>query len=120
MNDELRSYLATLQPGPVTDTSDIQRLLARCWNEFTGDDGSMEGYKLLNRMESASWEPPVISFQIERHGSTVLASSHAALQRWTLNVDALSRKCESGDHREVKPMQSRQDVCPFAKEIAAL
>jgi len=31
----------------------------------------MEGHKLKNRMESVMWNPPLLEFDIERHGATV-------------------------------------------------
>ena len=45
--DRLRAHLATILPGKITDTSDLERLLAASWDEFSGDYGGMEGYKLL-------------------------------------------------------------------------
>jgi hypothetical protein len=43
--DRLRAHLAHIQPGQITDTTDLERLLAACWDELTGDYGGMEGYK---------------------------------------------------------------------------
>ena len=39
MIDKLQQFLATIPPGPITDTSNVARLLANAWNEFTGDGG---------------------------------------------------------------------------------
>ena len=41
--DRLWAYLTTTQLGPVADSATLERLLAACWDEFTGDDGGMEG-----------------------------------------------------------------------------
>lgn len=88
MTDQLRDLLATLSPGPIPNLGDLERSLAACWHEFKGDDGGMEGYKLLHRMENVAWHPPILSFTIERHGGTVLRSSRATLQEWWLDLFA--------------------------------
>lgn len=69
-----------LAPGPISDTTELERLLAAYWDELNGDDGGMEGYKLLGRMEAVVWKP-ILSFRIERHGGTVIGSSHRILWR---------------------------------------
>jgi hypothetical protein len=78
MTDELRNHLATIQPGPIIDPADLECLLAGCWDEFTGDDGGMEGHKLLGRMEAVSWEPPGLVFKSERHGRRDLEAPRPA------------------------------------------
>jgi hypothetical protein len=80
--DRLRAHLATIVPGKITDTTDLEPLLAACWGEFSGDYGGMEGYKLLGRIEDVTWGPPTLTFTIERHGGTVMGSSRAELQHW--------------------------------------
>jgi hypothetical protein len=64
------AWARTIQPGPISNTGELERLLAACWDELTGDDGGMEAYKLLNRMEDVAWNPPLLTFVIERHGGT--------------------------------------------------
>src|SRR5262245_9543483 len=108
--DRLRAQLATLQPGKIPDTTDLEPLLAACWDEFTGDDGGMEGHKLLGRMEDVTWEPPVLSFTVERHGRTVAGSSRADLQGWAVNVEKQTIFCEPLGHPQVRPMQPRLKV----------
>jgi hypothetical protein len=116
--DRLRACLATMPPGPVTDTTDLERLLADCWDEFTGDDGGMESFKLLNRMEHVTWTPPKLVFTIARHGGTVLGSTRAELQRWTVDIAKMTATHEKVGHHQLDPMQTRLDVCPLAKEVA--
>jgi hypothetical protein len=118
--DHVRAYLATTQPGQITDTSDLERLLAACWDEFSGDYGGMEGYKLLGRMEDVTWEPPVLSFTVERHGRTVAGSSRADLQGWTVNTEQNTIFCEPLGFRQVRPMQPWLKVELLAEEIVRL
>lgn len=118
--DLLRTYLATVQPGKITDTTNLGPLLAACWDEFTGDDGGMEGSKLLSRMEDVTWQPPLLSFAVERHGRTVAGSTRADLQGWTVNVEKKTTLCEPLGHRQVHPMQHRLKVEPLVEEVVRL
>lgn len=118
--DRLRAHLATILPGKITDTSDLERLLAASWDEFSGDYGGMEGYKLLGRMEDVTWEPPILAFVVERHGRTVAGSSRADLQGWTVNTEQKTIFCEPLGCRQVRPIQPRLKVEPLVEEIVRL
>jgi hypothetical protein len=66
---ELRNFFSQLAPGPVVDVGRVERLLYESWNELDGSgDGGMEPRKPLNRTENMAWNPPLLEFQIERHG----------------------------------------------------
>jgi hypothetical protein len=75
--DQLRRHCTAILQGPVAEVAATERLLATCWDDLVGDDGGTDGYKLLNRTEDLAWEPPTLSFCIERHGDTVMGSSRA-------------------------------------------
>lgn len=65
----LKNHLAESGSGPISDSTELGRLLAASWHEFAGsNEGGMEGYKLLGRMENVVWNPPVLKFVVERHG----------------------------------------------------
>jgi hypothetical protein len=119
MVDELREVLLAIPPGPVTDVDRLDVCLARAWDEFTGDDGGMIGEKLIGRMESVHWDPPRLTFTIERHGGTVLGSTRATLQHWTVDVERKTVACALGGHRQLRPMAQRLNVDPIAEEIAS-
>jgi hypothetical protein len=116
----LLSHLATTPAGPVADTAAVGRLLAACWDELDADDGGMVGYKLLGRMEDVAWQPPRLAFTVERHGATVLGSSRAELQRWTVDVAQRTATHGTIGHRQLEPMQARLDVRPLAEEVAGV
>lgn len=103
MTNELQHHCAALSPGPVADIPILESLLAAAWGELSGDDGGMEGYKLLNRMENVSWEPPYLSFRIERHGGTVLGSTRAEIQHWTVDVEAKTAALVKSGRRQLRP-----------------
>ncbi len=117
---DLTDLLSNIAPGPISDSSDLERLLAACWDEFNGDDGGMTGDKLLGRMEQVAWEPPVLTFTIERHGGTVKGSSRASLQEWTLDLENMTARCAEDRFRQVHGRQPRLDVRPFVEEVARL
>jgi hypothetical protein len=118
--DRLRAYLATTQPGRVTDTPGLECLLAARWDEFSGEYGGMEGYKVLGRMEDVTWEPPVLRFSVERHGRPVTGSTRADLQGWTVNTEQSTVFCEPLGCRQVRPTQPRLKVEPLVDEIVRL
>jgi hypothetical protein len=49
------------------------------------DETAMEGWK-VSRAEELSWNPPILSFTIERHGATARGSSRAELHEWTVTL----------------------------------
>ena len=116
--DDLRNYLNSLEPGPVEETTQLELLLAEIWDDLGGDEGGMTGQKLIGRMEHVEWHPPVLTFVIERHGGTVLGSTRAELQQWTVDLDRQTATCERTGHRQLSPMAKRVDVDSIADEIA--
>ncbi len=122
---ELRQLISTLPPGDMTEETRIARieeLLAACWDELPGEDGGMPGYKVVGRMEDVKWEPPRLSFSIERHGGTVMGSGYAELQSWIVDLERGSKTLEN-DWRRRWVGGSRNGplkVGPIAAEIADL
>jgi hypothetical protein len=116
---DLTTFLATMPPGPLHDTADLERLLNACWDAFEGhEDEGMTPEKLLGRMEKVEWQPPVLTFVIERHGRICQGSSRANLHRWTVNIEARTASCEKIGHRQLHPMARRLDLRGMAEEIA--
>lgn len=50
----------------------------------------MEPYKLIGRMESVTWTPPILTFRIERHSGTVNGSVYAEMQCWDVDCEQMS------------------------------
>lgn len=112
-------HCAALLPGPVADIPTLERLLAAVWDELSGDDGGMEAYKLLNRMEKPIWNPPVLNFRIERHGGTVLGSSRAEFQEWTVDLEEMTTTVKVVGRRQVRKPQSGLDVKAIAADLCS-
>jgi len=116
--DDLERAFASLHPGEVSEPTGWDRLLAEDWVELRGsDDGGMEGYKLLGRMERVRWQPPVLSFVVERHGGTVMGSTRAELQHWEIDVAERTARLVKVGHRQLNSMASRTDIEGLAEEI---
>jgi hypothetical protein len=120
--EKIRSHLAVLPQGRIGDVAKMELLLAACWNELSGNEqGGMLAYKLIRRTENMEWNPPFLTFEIERHGATVHESVFAELQPWT--VDIFSGRAEVSPHGPKRLVGKRQlavDVKPLAEEIVAL
>jgi hypothetical protein len=88
--ENLRSYLAQVPAGELdfTTNKETERLLAKCWDElnFESRGANLTAYKLVNRTEQLTWEPPLLTFKIERHGATTNGSVYAHVYSWTVNV----------------------------------
>ena len=112
-----RLHCAALPPGPVADVSTLDRLLAAAWDDLVSDHDGMEGYKLLSRMESVIWNPPLLSFVIERHGGTVLGSTRAELQHWHVDVEKGIATLGKVGWRQKRPSTKRFPMKQIVAEI---
>ena len=115
--ERLMTYLEQTPEGEITDTVELEKLLAECWDEFTGDRGGMEPQKLLGRMEDVLWRPPLLEFVIERHGGTVMGSSRAESQHWIVDVEHKTVTMGVKSYRQISPRATALDVNPIAEEI---
>ena len=105
--------------GKLEDDKEVKivRLLSDCWHEFEGaDDTSMTPEKLWYA-EDLSWNPPVLSFAIERHGAIVLGSKRADIHKWTINLDRRTAHCERGSYRQLYPNAKRLNVKPIVSQV---
>lgn len=113
--------MSSIQKGEILDTTKLESFLSACWKEFDGsNEEQMAGYKLLGRMINVFWNPPVLSFIIERHGGTFLGSTRAERHLWKINIEQKTASCYKVGYRQVLPRQPRLDVHPIAEEIMQL
>lgn len=117
--ESIRQHCGSLPPGPVADVPTIERLLAAVWNELSGDDGGMGAYKLTNRMEKPIWNPPILTFRIERHGAASLGSSRAEVQEWTVDLERLTASVKVAGRRQIGPLQPKSDVKSIAADLCS-
>jgi hypothetical protein len=115
--DDLRRYLATLPPGPIKDDATLRRLLSEAWSAFAVDLGPSDTAKVW-RAEGFEWRPPVLAFDIERHGGTVLGSTRAELQHWEADVETGTARFVREGRRQLYPIQQAFDTARPADELA--
>ena len=116
---DLKEYLAGISSGRITDVDTVVDLLASIWPDLPGSDEHAMASRKLARAEALKWEPPHLSFIIERHGGTVMGSTRAELQKWTLNVSTGAVDCdELNSYRQLAARDAPLRVGPLAEEIA--
>jgi hypothetical protein len=115
----LRRFCNTLLCGPVADVHSLELVLGPVWDTLPSDDPSMTSNKLLNRMEKPIWNPPVLTFRIERHGAASLGSSRAEIQEWTVDLERMTTTVTMVGRRQVRPPLPKFDVKPVAAELCS-
>ena len=73
--------------------SRLSKLLTFCWESFDGSsETSMAADKIDGRARGFKWKSPILTFEIERHGGTVIGSTRADRQEWTIDVEKRTAK----------------------------
>ena len=118
--DELREFLELLPAGEISKTAVLIKLLAGCWPNLSGSGhSSMRDYK-LERAEAIKWNPPKLTFTIERHGGTTRGSTRAELQEWTVDLEREEATPAHAGHRQVQRRDKPLNVDPLVEEIVEL
>lgn len=92
--------------------------LESVWSSIPGTrETSMAEHK-LRRAESLTWNPPLLTFKLERHGRTMDGSTRAELQQWTLDLNTASATQHTAGFRQLSPTAPRLKVGPIADRIA--
>jgi hypothetical protein len=122
--EQLQDFLEAIAPGSVTDRSvvgTLEQMLGDCWHILSGNKGGMTGRKLLYRTENMCWNPPLLTFKIERHGGAVLGSTRAEMQTWTVDVNEPTATYDSrGSYRQLVPNSPRLNVVPLAEKAVSM
>jgi hypothetical protein len=119
---ELATVLQNTPAGLVAaETRDeVVKLLVKCWSEFAGStDSSMAPWKLERDggATDIAWNPPVLTFIVERHGATVLGSTRAEKQRWRLNLQNKTAEHCSDGFRQLYRTAPRLNVKPIVVRV---
>lgn len=117
---KLREILSAVPAGQVEE-SGIEIALAACWDELKGsNDSNMIGGKLYGRTEELEWNPPILSFKIERHGATVNGSSRAHRHLWSVNVENGEASRKDCGYRQLTPISPRYNAKFDAEEVVKI
>lgn len=117
MDASLKDFLMSQPPGSDLDREQIEFLLAQTWPSLRGSRaGGMQPHKIRGRTEALCWNPPLLTFEIERHGGTVNGSTRAEMQQWCVDVAAHTAEIISTRRRQLHAMAKRVN----AKQPAAI
>ena len=120
---KLKFYLSNITPGRIENSSKLESLLISCWEDLNLPDGnqtSMGADKLQGRMEDLKWNPPTLTFAIERHGSLVQGGSRAEVHWWEVNLKDNSAGIFKESYRQIHSRQKSLNVKPLAENAANL
>lgn len=118
----LRQTLEGVPSGALNKelAKNIEQLLSAVWDELDGGrDTGMAAHKLHNRCEAMAWEPPVLSFKIERHGATVLGSGNAEVHTWDVDLSKATATVIASRKRVLR-RDNVMDAAALAKVVAEL
>ena len=116
----LSNWLNSQPVGSILDQYMLEHLLGEAWDELDGSqDYNTKYWKLYGRVEQQTWNSPILTFVLERHGATVMGSSRAYLHRWTVDLQKKSATCDPYfRRRQLYPMAKRFDAKKPAQEVA--
>jgi hypothetical protein len=115
---DLRAFLDTRPRGPIPDASRLIELLASCWHDFAGSSETNMQPEKLARIEDPDWNPPILTFKIERHAQTVMGSTRASLYEWSLDLESRTASIMRKGRRQLRPIAKKLDVKPIAESLA--
>ncbi|MCD2451122.1 hypothetical protein GO003_012035 [Methylicorpusculum oleiharenae] len=99
-------------------SSKVLDLLRECWPHLKGSGEHNTYWDKIYRAENLHWKPPILHFELERHGATVNGSSRADVHYWEVDLDEGTAKIERRGHRQLEKMSPRMNVKAKAMEIA--
>lgn len=117
--DALQERLGALPPGPV-DKGALLPVLEVAWDDLDGGDGHAMHAGKLHRLEDPRWQPPVLYFDIERHGATVNGSTYVEVQSWAVDVQSGLAEVICTTRRKLHASAPRMDMKAIASEVAEI
>lgn len=116
----LRAFLDSVAPGKVSADleQEVVDRLSASWSSLSGaDKASMTERKISSdRVEKLTWQPPVLSFVIERHGGTVKGSKLGELQGWVIDLERHEATFSIVGSRRLVAFAPKLDVQALALE----
>lgn len=119
--ERLCTHLQLQTPGCLQEESKstVEGLVCNAWDHLNGsDEMGMQGSKIIGRTEDLDWSPPSLTFNIERHGATVVGSIYAEVQSWEVNIEKATAQCFSCHKRQLHDREKPIRTGPIAKELA--
>ncbi len=118
--DALRQFLTAAGPGRIGDEHRLIELLAAVWPSLDGADDEAMASSKVGRLEDPEWQPPLLTFRIERHGALVLGGTRADMQTWTVDLNHATATPTDDGYRQLVPRAAPLKVEPLVAEIVEL
>ncbi len=116
----LVQHLTTLPAGPISDEGTVLILLYHAWDDLLiSNHGGFNKDKHIDRAVNLTWDPPQLTFDIERHGGFVQGSSRADIQSWSVDIQANSATNTSSRSKQMRPASPRMDMAPIVARVLA-
>jgi hypothetical protein len=115
--EDLAKYLHARPSGPVANERELVRLLAAAWEDLDGSYEQSTTADKLGRIEAPTWDPPVLRFDLERHGATVNGSTRAAVHEWQVDTEARTATIVLERPRQLSQTAARVDVEAIAADL---
>jgi hypothetical protein len=116
----LRQYLDRCGVGPVEEGNETSRFLGEAWEYLEGSDAQKTTHDKLWRAKKLQWNPPILSFDLERHGQTVKGSKLASVHTWTVDLDNRTARYAQSRTRQVRPSAPPLGMQSIGEELAQL
>ncbi|NHN38953.1 hypothetical protein G8764_16715 [Pseudomaricurvus alcaniphilus] len=119
---EFCRLLSEMDPGVLAGENNSMALsgLKNTWDLIPGSEESSTTSDKLHRAEKLTWEPPILSFTLERHGGTVNGSSRAELHHWEIDTSNFRAKISKRGSRQLEPTAPRFYAKACAEKVANL
>lgn len=87
--ERLRRFLSSISEGSLNadQVSHLIPLLRNVWGEINNNDTTGLDARRLDRIVNVRWHSPNLTFEIERHGQTMLGSTMADVHTWEVNTE---------------------------------
>lgn len=117
--EALRLALFASSNGVITgeDSQRIIGLLANCWDHLKGSDAESTFSDKVSRAEELVWTPPLLNFQLERHGGAVMGSTRASVHYWSIDVEKETADIVRVSHRQIRRAANRVSLSPFIERV---
>jgi len=119
--DALRQFVSSLPKNAVVDGAvgaQFRERLVAAWGYLAGSKEQLTSADMLDRAEQLTWEPPFVTFVLERHFWQLEGRSRAELHHWVVNVDTGTADIKRTGYRQVSPNSPKIDTKRLATETA--
>jgi len=115
--EALRTTLGSHDSGVIAQASDVAAQVSAIFPVRSFEGGMTPNKVRADRMEEVTWDPPLLTFAIERHGAIVGGgSTRAEIQVWTVDTEREDVSLTATRRRQVRPAAPTLKIQPLVDE----